>query len=289
MTAAAPSLGFDVGGQSIKAVLASPDGEVLAHASAATGEEMDPGAFVGALESLRASLLRDAGAASAGSVGIGIAGVLAGAVVLAGVLGAPLLLPKPVARIVVSDATALTASDGAGQVTMGGATRIVADLGGGAVAAGGDTALGNLADSLQLATAMAGGRPARLLVEGGDVDGLERRVSALLTDPAAFEALREQGMALSRGRTWQCVASLQADLYARVAEGKRNTVPFERSPRARRAHAAREFGPPAPTIAGMRPFALPVLREGGSAAEVLAKAIDVGSELKARVTTVMIR
>ncbi|HEY4199307.1 MAG TPA: VWA domain-containing protein [Devosiaceae bacterium] len=96
---------------------------------------------------------------------IGIAGILACLAVLAGVAGAPLWLPKPVARIMLWDKIAPVAADDAGRVAIGAAPRIVADLGGGAVATSGGTA-GNLADSLQLATAMAGGRPARLLLQG---------------------------------------------------------------------------------------------------------------------------
>jgi glucokinase len=77
-----PSIGFDVGGQSVKAVAVSPEGEILARAAAPTGEGTDPESLADTLHALREELLRDA-ARDHGtpvdyartSVGLGIAGV----------------------------------------------------------------------------------------------------------------------------------------------------------------------------------------------------------------------
>jgi hypothetical protein len=55
------------------------------------------------------------------------------------------------------------------------------------------------------------------------------------------------------------------------------------SPRRRRELARAEFGPTASTRAGVRPFALPVLRRGGRLSDVLAWLLDTGTELASRV------
>ncbi len=77
------SLGFDVGGQSVKAVAVSSLSEVLTRAAAPTGEETDADELADTLASLRDDLLRDlprAPGPAAGSprvhVGVGIAGVI---------------------------------------------------------------------------------------------------------------------------------------------------------------------------------------------------------------------
>ena len=124
---------------------------------------------------------------------------------------------------------------------------------------------------------------AAILAQGGDVDGLAREVSAVLADPRAYADLRKQGLELSRGRTWERVAEQQAALYGQAAETGATAVPLPRSPRLRRVAASREFGPPARTTAGLRPFALPWLRRGGFVARVLGAAIDAVAELKARI------
>jgi glucokinase len=70
----AAALGFDVGGQSVKAVLVSAEGEVLARASSPTGEQTRIEDLAAAFALLRESLA--AGVATARTVGVGIAGVL---------------------------------------------------------------------------------------------------------------------------------------------------------------------------------------------------------------------
>ncbi len=96
----APSVGFDVGGQSIKAALVSGDGEVLARASAPTGEETDLDALVGAFRGLRESL--GGGTRPDDAVGIGIAGVLDRSGALRGSPHLPLLVGHHIAEAVSS-------------------------------------------------------------------------------------------------------------------------------------------------------------------------------------------
>lgn len=86
----AAALGFDVGGQSVKAVLVSADGEVLARGNAPTGEDTTIDSLADSLLELRRRLLADAqpDAATGGAVrrvagrarplaaGIGLAGAL---------------------------------------------------------------------------------------------------------------------------------------------------------------------------------------------------------------------
>lgn len=88
MTAGATALGFDVGGQSVKAVLVSAEGDVLARASAPTGEATRVEDLADSLAALRARLLTEAAPAAATGarrvasqvrplpVGVGVAGAL---------------------------------------------------------------------------------------------------------------------------------------------------------------------------------------------------------------------
>jgi len=122
-----------------------------------------------------------------------------------------------------------------------------------------------------------------VLVGEGDSQALARAVAALVADHRGYEARRAGGLELSRERTWLSVAGRQASLYRDVASGEVRRASLPASPRARRALAVAEFGPPAATVAGERPFALPVLRRGGLVAEGLAAVIDVGAEAVARV------
>jgi glycosyltransferase involved in cell wall biosynthesis len=123
---------------------------------------------------------------------------------------------------------------------------------------------------------------AAVLVPGGDAGALADAVRALLADPTDYEMRRASGLELSGGRTWQRVAERQVELYRRVCSGDVERLDLPASPRARRAFAAREFGPAATLTAGRRPFALPLLRSGGFFADGLAAAIDAGAEVKAK-------
>ncbi|MGZ4392437.1 MAG: glycosyltransferase family 4 protein, partial [Gaiellaceae bacterium] len=128
------------------------------------------------------------------------------------------------------------------------------------------------------------GGDAAVLVDPGDVAGLAAAVRALARDPADHAERRERGLRLSRTRTWASVAARHATLYERVADGALDRQELERSPRRRRAAARAEFGETAPTTAGRRPFALPLLRAGGPISAVLAPVIDAGAEAKAHLS-----
>ena len=122
-----------------------------------------------------------------------------------------------------------------------------------------------------------------LLADAGDVSHLADRIVNLVFDPGDFARRRERGLELSPTRTWARVAERHAELYRRVAAGDVPRVALPRSPQSRRAAARAEFGPTASTIAGSRPFAVPLLRRGGPAATALAAAVDTAGELAARV------
>jgi glycosyltransferase involved in cell wall biosynthesis len=126
---------------------------------------------------------------------------------------------------------------------------------------------------------------AAILAEVGAVSQLADGVAEMVLDPAGYARRREHGIALSRMYTWTQVAEHQAELYRRVAAGEAGAVRLPRSPRRRREAARLEFGPTAATIAGIRPFALPLLRRGGLAAATLGSLIDAGGELAAPLST----
>lgn len=98
--ALAPAIGFDIGGQSIKAALVSTSGEVLARATAATGEATDVAGLCERLVSLRAALTAEVSDPRAVGVGIGIAGVLDRAGALRGSPHLPLLVDCRIAEAV---------------------------------------------------------------------------------------------------------------------------------------------------------------------------------------------
>jgi glycosyltransferase involved in cell wall biosynthesis len=129
------------------------------------------------------------------------------------------------------------------------------------------------------------GGDAALLVAPGDVAGLSRVLLALLADPADWERRRALGLEASRSRTWTRVAEREVEFYRRVLEASGARIRLPRSPGARRQAARAEFGSTAPTAAGVRPFALPHLRDGGLAAHALASTIDVVAEAAARLPT----
>lgn len=123
---------------------------------------------------------------------------------------------------------------------------------------------------------------AAILAEPGAAAGLAARLIELAADPADYARRREQGIALSQTRTWTQVAERQAELYRRVVAGDVPRLRLPLSPTKRRAAARAEFGPTASTIAGARPFALPLLRESSAATTVLGGALDLPTELVAR-------
>lgn len=121
-----------------------------------------------------------------------------------------------------------------------------------------------------------------MLVRAGDADALAVATRALLEDASGYAERRQRGLWLSSERTWAEVAARQVDLYRAVVAGGQAQRDLPLSGRARRVAARAEFGSTAPTIAGVRPFAVPFLRRGGTVPKVLGAAIDAGAELKAR-------
>ena len=124
-------------------------------------------------------------------------------------------------------------------------------------------------------------RGTALLADVGEVDRLAERIWDLLESPSEFAAARAAGLELARERTWKRVATRQIDLYESVVGEPARRSPVPRSPVARRKIAREEFGPPAATLAGQRPFAVPLLRRGGVFASMSARLIDTGAELGA--------
>jgi hypothetical protein len=120
------------------------------------------------------------------------------------------------------------------------------------------------------------------VVEPGDRDALGDGVLTLTRDPELWADFRARGVELSRTRTWARVAERQAELYCRVAAGEAARHRLPRSPRGRRRAARAEFGPTAPLRAGVRPFAVPLLRRRGVFSAALGSLIDAGSEFAAR-------
>jgi len=96
----APALGFDIGGQSVKAVLMSPAAEVLAQASARTGEETDAAGLAAALAALRDELTSRVDSPAPVGVGVGIAGVLDRSGALRGSPHLPLLVGHRIAEVI---------------------------------------------------------------------------------------------------------------------------------------------------------------------------------------------
>ncbi|HEU5373507.1 MAG TPA: glycosyltransferase [Gaiellaceae bacterium] len=125
------------------------------------------------------------------------------------------------------------------------------------------------------------GGAAALTARTGDVRALAAAVAGVLGDEAEFAERRRLGLEVSRGRTWGVVAAAQAQLYerARFPAAARG---LPRSPNQRRAAARAEFGSTATTTAGLRPFALPLLRRGGAVPTALGRLLDAAAELRAR-------
>ena len=123
-----------------------------------------------------------------------------------------------------------------------------------------------------------------ILTDEGSVTELAESIARLVADPSDFACRRERGLTLSATRTWTRVAESQAQLYDRVVAGDVRRLRLPRSPRERRVLARAEFGQTAATIAGVRPFALPYLRRGGTAPSALASVLDTAAELVAQVS-----
>ena len=125
------------------------------------------------------------------------------------------------------------------------------------------------------------GGEAAILAPVGDAGALADGIVTAVTVSGELARRRQLGLELARERTWERVAAMHAELYRQVAEGVVR-VPLPRSPEQRRATARAEFGPTAATVAGERPFAVPVLRRGTRVADALARILDAEAEVRAR-------
>jgi glycosyltransferase involved in cell wall biosynthesis len=125
---------------------------------------------------------------------------------------------------------------------------------------------------------------AGVLVDTGDAKQLSDAVARVVLDPHEFAWRRTAGLRQAATCTWQAVAARHIGLYQAVLADGRSRVMVARSPRRRRAAAHAEFGSTAATLAGIRPFALPVLRRGGPFVDALASVADAATELRARCT-----
>lgn len=108
----------------------------------------------------------------------------------------------------------------------------------------------------------------------GRIDLLSEKVLELISTPGTWANRRDKGLELAKDRSWDRVAARQIDLYQRVLAGSPSVASF-RDGRLRRRMARQEFGAPATTTAGDRPFAFPPLRNGGWFPRLFGQAIDL--------------
>lgn len=118
------------------------------------------------------------------------------------------------------------------------------------------------------------GGDAAVLVDEGDVDALADAVTDLVKDPGDYERRRHEGLRATADLGWAAIGRRQVALYESVLTGGTARVQIPATPRGRRAAARAEFGAPARTTAGERPFALPYLRRDTVVSRALGAAID---------------
>ena len=127
---------------------------------------------------------------------------------------------------------------------------------------------------------------AGLLAPVGDARRLAELVVALLDNRAEYACRRRQGVESSLARSWMSVAEAQVNVYELALASQAQPYRPRQTPRDQRTAARIEFGPTAATPAGMRPFALPVLRSCRPLAVVVGALIDaaatIGVQVKAR-------
>lgn len=128
------------------------------------------------------------------------------------------------------------------------------------------------------------GGEAAIAAPEGQVDRLADAVLQLAADDTAWTKRRNLGLELAASRTWDRVAAHQFDLYRRVLTGPAEKVSLPSGRAARRQRARKEFGSPATTPAGERPFAVWPLRKGGRLASALERAIDVSDRIHSRLS-----
>lgn len=131
--------------------------------------------------------------------------------------------------------------------------------------AGGAVVVGYASGSLPEVVGDAG-----VLVPEGDHEALAAGLVALWRDPARWAQLRDAGLARVRAASWDAVSEGQFALYR---EAQRRGI-RPRRVRPRRHAAVETWGEPARIAGGVRPFALPVLREDNAVTRALASALD---------------
>jgi glycosyltransferase involved in cell wall biosynthesis len=114
---------------------------------------------------------------------------------------------------------------------------------------------------------------AALLVNEGDVTGLQHTVRRLASSPDDWEDVRRAGLRHAAIRSWDAVARRHLDLYERVVRMD-GSVPAVPPDSASRAEARVRFGPPSPLGDIDRPFADPLLRRTGRLQQPLGRAVD---------------
>lgn len=125
------------------------------------------------------------------------------------------------------------------------------------------------------------GGDAAVLVPEGRVELLADAVLQVTADVRAWTARRERGLELAVARTWDRVAERQLALYERVLS-HRDEVPLPLGAAARRKAARREFGAPAETPAGDRPFAVWPLRGRRWLSDPIGQAVDFPDRVRGR-------
>lgn len=127
-----------------------------------------------------------------------------------------------------------------------------------------------------------------VLVGPGDYGRLATEIQTVMGDPAEVERRRRLGLSNSARCGWHQVALAQSELYERAlafASISPNSSGAQQANEAmasrhRRARAWKEYGPTAATPSGLRPFALPVLRDGGPLAAALGRAVDLAVDAR---------
>jgi hypothetical protein len=117
------------------------------------------------------------------------------------------------------------------------------------------------------------GGDAAVLVPEGSVDLLWHEIARLCCDAAEWSRRRELGLETAATRSWDRVVGRQLDLYENVIS-RPTRMALPRGKEESRRIARREFGGPASTPVGFRPFAFPPLRNWGRLSRALGAVID---------------
>jgi glycosyltransferase involved in cell wall biosynthesis len=118
--------------------------------------------------------------------------------------------------------------------------------------------------------------PSSILVAEGDFIALGDQVRKLALNPLDLSERQKAGLQWNWRRGWDDIAVAQAGLYQGTLRAANRPRPLSQrlSSRERRRVAEHEFGQTATSLAGRRPFALPILRRYSRATAVLGAGID---------------